>query len=762
MNDDERVRSLLAAMLDSGLPAEQVCAEHPDLLPIVSGRWQRMQSISKDLDALFPSGGRAQRASPLTDAPRLPGYEQIEFVGRGGMGVVYRALHTALHRVVAVKMLLPGMHDAPHETEALLREASAVAAIQHPNIVQVFDVAAIDARPYFTMEFLEGGSLAQRMGGAPQPPRQAAELTALLATAVQVAHERGVVHRDLKPGNILFTLDGSPKIADFGLARLMACDPSATLGQAGFGTPSYMAPEQALGAPGRNEPAVDVYALGAILYDLLTGRPPFRADSPLETQRQVIEQEPAPPSRLNARVPRDLETVCLACLSKDPARRYASAGALADDLRRFLRGEPIAARPIGPAERLRKWVRRHPTRTAAWLGAILCLTMIFSAVLWTASQRAAFERAVATDFTEIVRLQRAGDWSGARNMLERAKTRIGLGYGSDESARRAAEIARELDFVDRLAAMRLERASSREIAFDRRKWWNTYRDEFRKAGLLVEGDDPGAFAARVASSNARVALIDAMDDWAICAADKGEVQWLLIATRTADPDPAWRDRARSVMTWQDQNQLEALAREARLEDQPVPLMLIVAGLLMEQRSEEGLPFLRRIQAAHPSDFWACFALAESLAPTDPDVISFYRAAVALRPQAAAAHVNLGNALSTQNRVPEAIECMQRALSLDAHNHVAQFNIAIWLLQEERYDECAAHARQATSLNPSDPLGHGVLGSALLQIGQPAEAAESFRRAISLLPEGHPRRASFERALERCAAMLAPPAPARAP
>lgn len=765
MSERDLIRRLVVQMMDSGLSAEEVCEAHPELRPEVERRWRSMQGIRKELDAMFPTRDRGHRSAPssLTIAPRLPGYEQVELVGRGGMGVVYKAHHTALNRFVAVKMLLPGTHETPHEAESLLREASAVAAIQHPHIVQVFDVGTFEGRPYFTMELLEGGSLAQRMGGTPQSPRTAAEMAAHLAAAVQVAHERGIVHRDLKPGNILFAVDGTPKIADFGLARRIAGDPAATFGQVGLGTPSYMAPEQTLGASGHNQPTVDIYALGAVLYDLLTGRPPFRADSPIETQRQVIEQDPAPPSQLNARVPRDLETICLACLSKDPARRYATAKALADDLRRFLDGQPIAARPVGPVERVRKWVRRNPARTAALLIGTLCVVMAFSAMLWTVFQRMTLKREVEADFAEVVRLESDSDWSTARNVLERARTRIRLGFGARELESRATEIGRELDLVDRLAAMRFDRAASREFAFDKQRWWDAYRAEFIGADLLRDGESSEAFAARVAGSNIKGALIDAMDDWAICATNRDDLAWLLAATRTADPDPVWRDRARTLANWRDPAALASLANEARIEEQSVPLMLIVAGLLMREKDvEEGARFLRRIQAVHPSDFWACFALAESLSTTDPDTVAFYQAAISLRPQAAAARVHLALALDDQGRISEAIESMKAALSLDAHNHLAQYNIARLLLMQRRYDEAAEHARVASVLQPDHSSSHGVLGSALLRLGRPAEAAESFRQAIALLPEEDPQREAIERALKRCEEELAVPRPPETP
>jgi serine/threonine-protein kinase len=286
--------------------------------------------------------------------PRIPGYEVEAVLGRGGMGIVYRARRLRLNRLVALKMLLGGAYAGPQDLARFRREAEAGAGLRHPHIVQVHDAGEHDGRPYFTMEYLEGGSLARQLAGTPQPARQAAALLATLAEAVQAAHQGGIVHRDLKPANILLTADGTPKITDFGLARRL--QGGAGLARSGdlLGTPSYMAPEQAQGRPRVIGPAIDIYALGATLYELLTGRPPFRAETAAEAVLQVIFQEPAPPSRLNAKAPRDLETICLKCLNKDPARRYATAAALAEDFHRFQRGEPIAARRPGWLERLSK------------------------------------------------------------------------------------------------------------------------------------------------------------------------------------------------------------------------------------------------------------------------------------------------------------------------------------------------------------------------------------------------------------------------
>ncbi len=350
MADLPRVQQLLDEILDSGCTPEDVCGTCPELLPEVRRRWQQMCAVEAELDALFPSTRSDIDADTSAlwhagaDLPQIPGYEMEELLGRGGMGVVYKARHLRLNRHVALKMLIAGAYAGPHERARFQLEAEAVASLRHANIVSVYDVGDHEGCPYFTMELLEGGSLAQALAGTPQPARQAAALLATLADAVQVAHQGGIVHRDLKPANILLTGDATPKIADFGLARHFAGGPGITASGARIGTPSYMSPEQAAGKASAIGFATDIYSLGALLYEMLTGRPPFRGETASETERQVIAEEPAPPSRLNARVPRDLETICLKCLHKIPQRRYATAAALAEDIKRFEQDLPIAAR----------------------------------------------------------------------------------------------------------------------------------------------------------------------------------------------------------------------------------------------------------------------------------------------------------------------------------------------------------------------------------------------------------------------------------
>jgi serine/threonine protein kinase/WD40 repeat protein len=352
--------------------------------------------IQRLTDDTQPADGQGGFALPCQGPP---GYELIEILGRGGMGVVFKARQLSLGRLVALKMLAP----APISAGRLARfraEADALARLQHPNIVQIYEVGEYESRPFIVMEYIAGPNLAHDLEGRPQPPRAAAELVQVLASAIQAVHDRGLIHRDLKPANILLAnlapeertsppnyppLDSVvhfiPKITDFGLVKRLGADSNQTRAGTVLGTPSYMAPEQARGRPEELGPAIDIYALGTILYELLTGRPPFGGTTSEETIAQLLSDEPISPAQVRPALPRDLVTICLKCLEKEPARRYASAAELAADLCRFLAREPIKARPIGLPGRFWRWCRRRPlvaalTATSSLLAVTLVVTII--------------------------------------------------------------------------------------------------------------------------------------------------------------------------------------------------------------------------------------------------------------------------------------------------------------------------------------------------------------------------------------------------
>jgi mono/diheme cytochrome c family protein len=400
MPTDESIDELMlrweaARQAGRDMSAQELCADCPHMEGELQKRIRAVLSMEHFLGVtehdprrtMMSQEGHGHAAAPGEPLPRIPGYEILRIIDRGGMGVVYEARQIELGRTVAIKMI-SGAHVRPKHLARFRVEAEAAARLQHANFVQIFHVGEVNGRPFFSMEYVAGGSLADRLTRSPLAAREAAGLVETLARAVHAAHECGIVHRDLKPSNVMLADDGTPKIADFGLAKLLDDDSSHTHTGEILGTPSYMAPEQAEGNKDQIGPATDVYALGAILYELLAGKPPFQGTSPLDSLRLVMSQEPVPPSQLAAAVPRDLEAICLKCLEKTPAHRYATAQGLADDLRRFLNGQPVIARHIGPVQRGWKWVRRHPqgVALAATLG-VLALIPIYFAVANYRTQR---------------------------------------------------------------------------------------------------------------------------------------------------------------------------------------------------------------------------------------------------------------------------------------------------------------------------------------------------------------------------------------
>jgi WD40 repeat protein/serine/threonine protein kinase len=446
---DALVTTSLAIGAESGKESEPL---NPFLARLKDSSFFEVMSSARSAAKTMPSmplGGAARAGSKF---PEISGYEILSELGRGGMGVVYKALQVGLNRPVALKMILAGPHAGPRRTARFRQEAEAVAQLSHPNVVQIYDIGETDGVPYFALEYVEGGSLVNHLHGDPQPIEPTVRLLETLAQAIHFAHQRGIVHRDLKPANILLSSESKvlsteregenvpsllstqhsalstlfPKITDFGLAKRLDEARPGSVSEEIVGTPCYMAPEQASGKSARIGPATDIYALGAILYEMLTGRPPFKGATPVDTVVQVLHEEPIRPGRLRPSLPADLETICLKCLAKEPGRRYLTAQALADDLQRFRKGKPIKARPVGPVERAWKWTQRRPLSAALLVALVSSVLIGFAGVTWQ-WQEAARARDNALDekrLKEIERLQ--AEYARADAVEERKKTRAAL------------------------------------------------------------------------------------------------------------------------------------------------------------------------------------------------------------------------------------------------------------------------------------------------------------------------------------------------
>jgi tRNA A-37 threonylcarbamoyl transferase component Bud32 len=421
-----RVEALLAAngVRDGFLESADIAFDvtlPPEEVPLAEAR------------TMAPGNGDGQPEPPQTEArgstefwPDIPGFKILEKIGAGGMGVVYKARQIGLNRTVAVKMLLAGRLATELSVKRFRAEAEAAASLEHPGIVPIYGTGEYEGHHYYTMGFVEGTSLAEAMSAGPLPARQAAEVIWQTAEAVVYAHARGVIHRDIKPANVLVDSQGRPRVTDFGLAKQTDSNYDLTASGQILGTPSYMAPEQAHGRHEDVKEAADCYALGATLFALLAGRPPFQGESELDTLVQVVREEPPALRQLNPAVPRDLETICLKCLEKAPEKRYGSTADLAEDLRRYLDGEPILARPPGPLGRLARWARRNPslavTLTALSVFYVVHLVCLFA--LGMTSDGGAFHRF----FTFIVPLWALGCWAFHKLALRPAWESVAL-YG---------------------------------------------------------------------------------------------------------------------------------------------------------------------------------------------------------------------------------------------------------------------------------------------------------------------------------------------
>jgi serine/threonine-protein kinase len=657
----------------------------------------------------------------------VPGYEIEAELGRGGMGVVYRARQTRLKRTVALKMVLAGARASPALLARFQTEAEAVARLQHPQIVQIHEVGEHNGCPYLCLELVDGGSLDRKLAGTPQPAREAARLAEMLARAMHYVHRHGILHRDLKPSNVLLSAEGVPKITDFGLAKLLDAHSDATPSDAVLGTPSYMAPEQAGGQAGAVGARSDVYALGAILYELLTGRPPFRAATPMDTLLLVLSQEPVAPRRLQPKVPRDLETICLKCLEKEPSGRYHDAGDLADDLARFLAGEPIQARPVTPWQRAVKWARRHRLLVAFAGASGVALLALATLGLWVQQAARVEARRVALD--RCARFDRGHD-----EVLFRATQSL----DADSSALRAA---------------------AQQAA----------RNAFAAVGLAWAPDGPARPVLDPAFSPAERAAITAGGyELLLVLADalarplsgqsSGDhrakvAEALRLLDRAAalrPPTRAWhlgRARCLAVLgseaaAGQERTAAAALPASGAVDAFLAGVDLFMGGEYSADRSGLAAAIDRFSEAlrSQPGHFWARYYLAVCALNTGrPDLAEGHlTACLTQRPDFVWLFLLRGFAL-TELRQFEAADAdfgTAAALDLDQDARYALLvnRAALWSTQA-RTAQAAADLEQAVTVRPDRFRAHVNLGLLRKREHRYAQAAEHLERALALeLPE----------------------------
>jgi WD40 repeat protein len=454
---EQRLERLLADYLhavEAGqAPArDELLRQNPDLATELDAFFRNRDAmlrlaepIRRQAAAQPETLGASETAQPGvgTKVRYIGDYELLEEIARGGMGVVYRARQLTLQRIVALKMILAGQFASEADVQRFRAEAKAAANLDHPNLVPIYEIGEHEGQQYFSMKLIDGGSLESKVAAFVANPRAAAQLMATIAGAVHYAHQRGILHRDLKPANILLDASGQPLVTDFGLAKRVEGGGELTRSGAVVGTPAYMAPEQATGQKAIST-AADTYSLGAILYEMLTGRPPLRGETPLETLHLVAEKEPARPSAVRPGIDRDLETICLKCLAKQPQKRYSSPGALAADLERWLRGEPIEARPVGQGERAWRWCRRNPTIASLIAAMAVCLLVGASVSLYyafEADDRARLAQTNASKADEKTRVAQA-----ALERLERVSYAQSIALARSELE--ANNVARALALLD--------------------------------------------------------------------------------------------------------------------------------------------------------------------------------------------------------------------------------------------------------------------------------------------------------------------------
>jgi serine/threonine-protein kinase len=698
------------------------------------------------------------------------------------MGVVYLARQRSLKRPVALKMMLAGLQADSTVRLRFRTEAEAVARLQHPNMVQIHEVGEHNGRPFLSLEYVAGGNLSQKVTNGAQPQREAARLVEMLARAVQYMHEQGIVHRDLKPTNVLLTADGTPKITDFGLAKLLDTDNALTRTETFLGTPSYMAPEQATGANRQVGAAADIYALGVLLYELLTGRVPFHGATPLATLEQVRTQEPVPPRRRQRSIARELETICLKCLAKEPGRRFESAAALADDLHRFLKGHPIQARPTPLGQRLWRSVRQRPAVVAAALGAVVLACLLLTAAFYFQAVNQLAQHQAEVKYHQFVERRNEAFFYGllakdegamflgaepaanlhtAESAIQDALAVAGVDLESQiiaidpawPSTRQAeiaadsyalllvlASITEQQGLPGQEQALRYQRAlnildDARRLGFETRAY------HVRRARILEQLGRKDE--AKVDWDRATVRVPAEALDCFLAGEDcyrRGDWQRALTFFHRAlshQPDHFWSQFLLALCQLKVQRPEAAKASlNACLTQQPDFAWAYLFRSFANQQQQalpEAKDDLRKALQLHPNTIARYAVLLnrgmlhfnqQQLKQAAED----FRSAIALKPRQYNAYMNLAQVYLAKGQFSEGEAQVKKALQYRAPPHVVagyHLDVGRALLRNQRYKDAVAACTAALQLAPRQPLPEEVRGRALLALGRYLQAEESF-------------------------------------
>jgi serine/threonine protein kinase/Flp pilus assembly protein TadD len=756
---------------------EEFAGRYPPLAAVLRGMLPALRAVHESAaDRPGPSPPAADAIEP--EGP-LGDFRLVREVGRGGMGVVYEAVQISLGRRVALKVLPFAAALDPHRLQRFRNEAQAAAHLHHQSIVPVYYVGCERGVHFYAMQFIAGRTLAEVIGAlhagaaggqcpaCPHHPeegpaadtvplaglaterstrrpeffRTVARLGVQAADALEHAHQEGIVHRDVKPANLLVDGRGNLWVTDFGLARLRD-DAGLTASGDLVGTLRYMSPEQALGHPAAVNPSSDVYALGATLYELLTLCPVFEGPGRQELLQQIAAQEPRAPRRLNPAVPVELETVVLKALEKDIRARYGTAQELADDLRRFLEDKPVRARRPSLLERTRKWARRH--RAVVWSAAVAllaALAVLAGSVGWVVRDRAARQARTAdlvqAAVSEAQGFRERGKWSQGLAAAERAKALLTQGGSGDRLRQGVLDLQADLKMALRLEDIRVQQSRLREGHFNDQGADQQYAEAFREYGIDVEALQTRVAAEQIAARAIRVELAAALDGWARTRRwypQPGRKSWqaLLQVAHAADRDPD-RMAFRQAVLRDDAAALGAQAASSKARRlSPVSLVLLCDHLAGMGRYREAVKLLRQAQERHSGDFWINHQLAHYLIqdrpPRPAEAVRFLTAAVAVRPDCPGAWLNLGNVLAYERRPGEALAAYRRAADLMPGYAEAHCNTGIILWAMGRQDEAVQAYREAIRLKANLAEAHGNLGVALVNQGRYAEAAGCFRQA----------------------------------